>query len=86
MDSGAIAVEDEHIMACRDQIARQQGLLLCPEGAATCAAYEQALGSGLVSQNDQAVLFNCATGLKYPMPEVTQGLDQTQSIDYTRWA
>jgi threonine synthase len=57
-------------------------LLLCPEGAATHAAYQQALADGRVSKRDRVVLFNCATGLKYPMPEVTRSLDRFGEIDY----
>jgi threonine synthase len=30
------------------------------------------------------VLFNCATGLKYPMPKVTKTLDRTKPIDFAR--
>ncbi len=81
----ALAVDDEHIMGCRDEIARKEGVLLCPEGAATYAAYEQALANGQVKDSDQVVLFNCATGLKYPMPAVTQDLDQHQPVDYTQF-
>ena len=69
-DSGgfAIAVTDSAIEDARAKVASQEGLLLCPEGAATFAAYESALHQGLVSADESAVLFNCATGLKYPMP------------------
>jgi threonine synthase len=28
------------------------------------------------------MLFNCATGLKYPMPEAGRKLDITQAVDY----
>ena len=62
--------------------AKQDGLLLCPEGGATLAAYHQALNTGLVDEDDKVVLFNCATGLKYPMPEAPQALDRTRPIDF----
>ena len=78
----AIAVTDEAIMAARDTVARKEGLLLCPEGAATYAAYSQALADGRIGPNDRALLFNCATGLKYPMPEVTRSLNRHLAIDY----
>jgi threonine synthase len=29
------------------------------------------------------VLFNCATGLKYPMPDLSRRLDRHQPIDYS---
>ena len=63
----AIAVDDGAILAARKHVAERDGLLLCPEGAATYAAYRQSLEDGRVSASDRVVLFNCATGLKYPM-------------------
>ncbi|HJU17425.1 MAG TPA: threonine synthase [Stellaceae bacterium] len=70
-DSGgfAIAVDDAAIAAAWREVAAAEGLLLCPEGAATYAAYKTALADGRVRPGERAVLFNCATGLKYPMPE-----------------
>ena len=81
----AIAVKEDHIFDCRDRVAKQDGVLLCPEGAATFAAWEMALKNGQVSKDDKVVLFNCATGLKYPMPETDQSLDKNQPIDYSRF-
>lgn len=66
----AVALDDETILEARDRCARDEGLLLCPEGAATLAAYEQALAEGRIAEGETAVLFNCATGLKYPLPTV----------------
>ena len=82
----AIAVTDEVIMAARDEVARDEGLLLCPEGAATFAAYKQSLAGGMVKSTDRVVLYNCATGLKYPMPAIDRSLDRHQPIDYARIA
>ncbi|SMF77073.1 threonine synthase [Allosphingosinicella indica] len=65
----ALAVSDAAIADGVARVARRDGLLLCPEGAATLVAWEQALSSGFVSADDRVVLFNCATGLKYPLPE-----------------
>jgi len=83
-DSGgfAIAVPDEEILAAREEVARAEGLLLCPEGAATVAAYKRALADGRVGTDEQVVLYNCATGLKYPLPKVTRRLDKNGPIDY----
>src|SRR4029079_4978061 len=39
----AIAVSDEAIMAALDEVAREDGFLMCPEGAATYAAWKQGL-------------------------------------------
>ncbi|MFS0736347.1 threonine synthase [Sphingomonas sp. 1P06PA] len=80
----AIAVEDDAILAAVDDCARRDGLLLCPEGGATLAAYRQALAAGEVSASVRVLLFNCATGLKYPMPEAPQTLDRHAPIDFDR--
>ena len=44
----AIAVDDEVIDAARVEVANADGLLLCPEGAATYAAYKQAAADGRI--------------------------------------
>jgi threonine synthase len=67
----AIAVADEKIDAARAHVAAADGLLLSPEGAATYAAYREAADAGRIAEADQVVLFNCASGLKYPMPPVS---------------
>lgn len=77
-----IAVDDESISAGLDEVSRKEGLLLCPEGAATYAAYKQSLEKGLISPDDTAVLFNCATGLKYELPPAEDTLDCRQPINY----
>lgn len=78
----AIAVPDADILQATDQAAQTDGFLMCPEGGATLAAYQQALKDGLIEKDEKAVLFNCATGLKYPMPEAPLRLDKTGQIDY----
>lgn len=78
----AIAVPDEDIEAAQKTVATNDGLLLCPEGAATFAAYESALERGLISKEERAVLFNCGNGLKYPMPPVDQFLDHNLPMDW----
>jgi threonine synthase len=78
----AIAVPDDAISAAVDEVAREEGFLMCPEGGATYAAYRQSLADGRIGRNDCVVLFNCATGLKYPMPPVHARLDRTKEIDY----
>lgn len=84
-DGFAIAVKEDHIFECRDRVAQKDGILLCPEGAATFAAWEMALKNGQVNKDDKVILFNCATGLKYPMPETNQFLDKNNPIDYAQF-
>ena len=78
----ALSVSDEDIMEARDRVASVDGCFLCPEGAATMAAYEKSMSDGLISINDKVILFNCATGLKYPLPEVLNKLDKNKTINY----
>ncbi|HXL49484.1 MAG TPA: threonine synthase [Xanthobacteraceae bacterium] len=78
----AVAVGDEAISAAIEEVARAEGLLLCPEGAATYAALKQGLADGRIGRGEQAVLFNCATGLKYPLPPSERTLDRTRPIDF----
>jgi threonine synthase len=78
----AMAVDDPAILQAVEDSAKQDGLLLCPEGGATLAAYRAALAMGEVNESEQVVLFNCATGLKYPMPKALNTLDRTADIDF----
>ncbi len=78
----ALAVEDKEILRAVDETARDDGLLMCPEGGATLAAYRKALDEGLIGPETRTVLFNCATGLKYPMPPADNWLDRTKPIDF----
>jgi threonine synthase len=78
----AIAVDDDEILGARDEVARAEGLLTCPESAATYAAYKNALATGRVSAEESVVLFNCASGLKYELPTVNRLLDCTRTVDY----
>ena len=77
----AVAVSDESIIEARDRAASDSGFLMCPEGAATLAAYLQEIKSGRIAKDESAVLFNCATGLKYPMPEVSGQIDCSKPLD-----
>ncbi len=79
----ATAVDDDAIVSARENVANLEGILLCPEGAATYAAYLKELKTGRISLDDSVILFNCATGLKYPMPKVENHIDKDQPINYS---
>ena len=87
-DSGgwAQAVDDADIEAAVARLARDEGFLFSPEGAATYVAYAQALADGRIGRDERVVLFNCATGLKYPLPPADARLDRTKPIDYAALA
>ena len=78
----AVSVSEEDIFESRDDAAKRDGVLLCPEGAATLAAYELALKDGLVKKSETAILYNCATGLKYPMPTAIKKINRHDTINY----
>lgn len=71
----ATAVSDEAIERAVTEVATREGLLLCPEGAATYAAWQHALEAGQVRPEETCVLFNCASGLKYTLPPADAWLD-----------
>ena len=81
----AIAVEDEQIIKTRDMISKEDGLLLCPEGAATAAGYKIAIEKKIINADEKAVLFNCASGLKYPMPDSNKTIDKNSAIKYEQF-
>lgn len=66
-ESGGTVVDlsDDKILASLLDWSRNEGLLLCPEGAAATAAYDHLLATGFLTPNDRVVLFNTGSGLKY---------------------
>ncbi|MFZ1010689.1 MAG: threonine synthase [Candidatus Sulfotelmatobacter sp.] len=79
----AIAVDDGEITDSLKMVASGEGFLFCPEGAATYAAYRKSLREGRIKKTDRVVLFNCASGLKYPLPPVENRLDLNSKIDFS---
>lgn len=67
-DSGgtAIAIPDDEILQALRQLAATEGILACPEGAATLAAAIRLREQGLLDADERVVLFNTGAGLKYP--------------------
>src|SRR3954468_3722665 len=61
----AIAISDEEMLASMLQWSRDEGIFLCPEGAAATAAYDKLLASAFLKPTDEVVIFNTGTGLKY---------------------
>ena len=76
-DSGgaAIAVEEQDILQAVDDAARDDGMLLCPEGGAVLAGWRVALERGLVAREETVLLFNCANGNKYPLADRSRRLE-----------
>jgi len=70
----ALAVSEEAILKGVEDAARADGFLFCPEGGAVLAAWRQALERGLVGRDERVLLFNCANGNKYPLPDRSKHL------------
>ena len=70
----AIAVSEEAILKAVEDAARDDGFLFCPEGGAVLAAWRKALAGGLVGKDERVLLFNCANGNKYPLPDRSKRL------------
>ena len=51
-------------------------------GAATLAALKKELTSGRIKRSEQVILFNCATGLKYPMQTNHNFINLQEPVNY----
>jgi threonine synthase len=61
----ALAVSDEEMVRAQQQLARSEGILAAPEGAATVAALSHLLSNGWLKPAERVVIFNTGSGLKY---------------------
>lgn len=57
-EGAAIAVTDEAIREAMQLLPTTEGLLTCPEGAATVAALKQLVSKGMIKPSERVVLFN----------------------------
>ena len=62
----ALAVEDEALLSGVHELARAEGAFICPEGGATVAAAARLRARGWLREDDEVVLLNTGTGIKYP--------------------
>ena len=62
----AVAVDDEQTLAAQSRLAAAEGAFVCPEGAACFAAAEQLRKDSWISEDDEVVVLNTGTGIKYP--------------------
>ncbi|MBT9329628.1 threonine synthase [Paracidobacterium acidisoli] len=60
-----IDIPDDRILESLLDWSRNEGLLLCPEGATATAAYDQLIADGFLTPKDRVVIFNTGAGLKY---------------------
>jgi len=62
----AVAVTDEKIIEAENMLASREGTFVCPEGAATLSAALKLLETGWIGSDENVVLLNTGSGLKYP--------------------
>lgn len=61
----AIAVEEKEIVAGVKEIAKTEGLIISPEGAATWKALLQLRDAGIICSSEKILLLNTGSGYKY---------------------
>jgi threonine synthase len=64
----AVAVSDKAITDAQHQLGRTEGIFAAPEGAATLAALSLLIEQDWLQPEEQIVLFNTGSGLKYLHP------------------
>jgi threonine synthase len=62
----ALAVDDDQLVADVKLVARLEGQLICPEGAATVSAARRLAQEGWIEAGETVVVINTGSGLKYP--------------------
>lgn len=61
----AVTVSDAALLEGVGELARHQGVYACPEGGAVWKAAQQLLAAGWLKPDEEIVLFNTGSGLKY---------------------
>jgi threonine synthase len=64
----AVSVSDQEIIHWQTQLAQQEGIFSCPEGAATVAGLVRLIEQKLIDSDEKIVIFNTGSGLKYIDP------------------
>ena len=62
----AVAVTDAELLAAQQQLARDEGTWICPEGAACFAAVGRLREAGWLDGSEDVVVLNTGSGLLYP--------------------
>ena len=64
-NGGAIAVDDGEMIRAAREIGANEGLFICPEGAACFAALKMFRLAGKIASNERVVIFNTGSEIKY---------------------
>jgi len=61
----AVAVSDNEILDAMKEVARKEGIWVCPEGAATYACLPKLKNEGFLDKDEQVLLYNTGLGTLY---------------------
>jgi threonine synthase len=61
----ALSISDAEMLAEIPKVGKAEGIFFCPEGAACVAALRRLFQNGWIEPNDEVLIFNTASGLKY---------------------
>ncbi len=61
----ALAIEDQDMVAAMYEIATAEGIIACPEGAATLVGLKRLVQQGFLGADETIVLLNTGSGYKY---------------------
>jgi len=61
----AVSVSDEEMMDSAVELASSEGLFVAPEGGACVAALRKLVAAGALQADDEIVIYNTGSGLKY---------------------
>lgn len=64
-DGGAVAVDDDRLLAAAEYATRLEGIDFCPEGGASIAAVAALRAAGRIGVDDRVVAFNTGAGWLY---------------------
>lgn len=83
----AIAVEEDQIISWQQQVARAEGMIICPEAATCVGALERLVADQQISPSDRILIVNTAAGQKYfpSAPDVPE-IDLSQPTDWDQFA
>jgi threonine synthase len=75
----AVAVADDELLADLREFGTREGLMLCPEAAACLTATRRLRTEGWLGADDEVVVLNTGTGLKYP--DIVRALDSGGGVE-----
>jgi threonine synthase len=61
----AVSVSDQEMLEEIPHVGKAEGIFFCPEGAACVAALRRLVANGWIKPDEEVIIFNTASGLKY---------------------